>query len=133
MTKLEGIAHQIAREARIAANCKMPGWAYSVAVPCGLFLDEMQQVERIRSYATRAAEPGELVRIDLDFLDVVADLPALKFLNCMELEPFIIGVGKVRAIETAKGLIVTSGDQGQKISLRHDTKLQCDTEIITGS
>ncbi len=43
MTPLEGVAHQIAREARVAANCAMPGWAYSVVPPSGLLDSEIEK------------------------------------------------------------------------------------------
>lgn len=115
MTPLEGVAHQIALEARVAANCAnsaVPGWGYSVAVPEGLFLCKTQKVERILSYPSRNTVAAELVRIDLDFLDEITDTSALKLLLRKELEPFIIGVGEIRAIESAKGLIVARMDQG---------------------
>jgi len=119
MTHLEGIAHQIAREARIAANCAAPGWAYSVAIPRSLFLGEMPQTKHVCSHPTRSTKLGEIVRIDLNFLNDVTNTTALKLLLRMELEPFIIGVGKVRAIEDAKGLILMSCEEGKGVDITH--------------
>lgn len=119
MDHLEGIAHQIAREARIAANCAQPGWAYSVSVPSALFVREVKQTQAVASYATRSDVPNELVRIDLDLHDIKTDLVALKLLLRMELEPFIIGVGQVRTRETAKGLMVLRAEERQEILLAH--------------
>ncbi len=110
MTPLEGVAHRIAREARVAANCATTDWAYSVVPPSGLLDGEIEKRFPARSYPTRAAVPNELVRIDLDFVDVESDLSSLKFLLRMEIEPFIIGVGEVRTEETAKGVKVLRRD-----------------------
>ena len=110
MSPLEGAAHQIAREARVAANCAQPGWAYSLDIPRRLFRGEMKHPDRICSYASVSTILGELVRIDIDLLDIEAGAHALKFLLRSELEPFIIGVGKVRAVETAKGIVIMRED-----------------------
>jgi hypothetical protein len=85
MTTVEGIAHQIAREARIAANCAMDGWAYSVVIPVELFRNEVQKRFFIRSHPTRSTILTELVRIDTDFLNVVTDTLALNHLLRLEL------------------------------------------------
>jgi hypothetical protein len=80
MTDLEGLLHQIAREARVAANCALPGWAYAVILLSSNLLGETKQIKSTCSYATRATMPFELVRINLDFLDEVADLATAKLL-----------------------------------------------------
>lgn len=119
MNILEGIAHQIAREARIAANCALDGWAYSIAVSGDLFLGEMEKTQAVRSYPTRSAIARELVRIDLDFPNVEPHAATLKFLLRMELEPFIIGVGQVRIFEPEEGLISLRRDERQVMGLGH--------------
>ena len=119
MTPFEAVAHQIAREARIAANCAMPGWAYSVVPPGGPLDGEVEKRFPVRSYPTRSTVPEELVRIDLDFLDVVSDLSSFKLLLRMELEPFIIGIGKVRTEVTAKGIKVLRCDERDGIGFSH--------------
>jgi hypothetical protein len=115
MTDLEGLLHQIAREARVAANCALPGWAYAVILLSSNLLGETKQIKSTCSYATRATMPFELVRINLDFLDEVADLATAKLLLRMDIEPFIIGVGKVRTIETEEGLVILASDESEGI------------------
>jgi hypothetical protein len=94
MSPVEGLLHQIANKTRIYANCVIPGWAYSVTLARRFVANEMPQIEQVCGYPSRATETGELVRIDLTLLDDVASLPLLKLDLRMELEPFIIGVGK---------------------------------------
>jgi hypothetical protein len=125
MTPLEGIAHQIAREARAAASCVIPGWAYSVAISVELFDGEIKQGFHVRSYPVRAVA-DELVTIDTDFLDGVTDPDALNLLLRNELEPFIIGIGKIRISETEKGLVVFADDERDGVRLVHDTRAMGD-------
>lgn len=120
MTPLEGIAHQIACEARIAANCAMDGWAYSISVPASLFSGEVEKTEPIRSYPTRSTIAGELVRIDLNLPHIEPHHASLAFLVSVELEPFIIGVGKIIAQKTAEGIVLHCVDKRQEVGLAHD-------------
>lgn len=120
MTGLEGLLHQIAREARVAANCAIPGWKHSIVFTDVLAASKLQQAVPIGSYPTRSTEPNELVQIDLDVFDGIADRSTLACQLRMELEPFIIGVGKIRAIDTCKELIILAADEGKRVSLGHD-------------
>jgi hypothetical protein len=80
-----------------------------------LFVSEIEQPVTIRGYASFAAILGELVWINLDFVNVEPRLAAFKLLLRKELEPFTIGVREIRTRETMKGLIILSGDARQEI------------------
>jgi hypothetical protein len=123
MSPLEGLANQIASEARAAANCALPGWRYSVIIPSELFGGEIEKSFAIRSHPSRSAEPTELVRIDTDYLNVKSEVAALNLLLRMELEPFIIGVGLVKAVETAKGIVILAGEEWQRKWLTHQSSV----------
>jgi hypothetical protein len=113
---LEGLLNQIAREARFGAwAATPPQWGWLISVSGTLFAREVEQPVAVVGYASRAAIPGELVRINLDFVNVEAYLAAFKSLLRKELEPFIIGVGEIRTRETANSLIILSGDTRQEI------------------
>ena len=118
MTPLEGIAHQIAREARAAANCAIPGWAYSVVVPVEGFHGEIKQGFHIRSHPVRA-KSEELVTIDTDLLNIETERATLHFYLRNEIEPFIIGVGKVRVLDVPKGLVLFAGDERDGVRIGH--------------
>jgi len=121
MNALEGVLHQIAREVRVAANCALPGWTQSIVFSGVLAKGELEQAVPIGNYPTRSAEANELVRINLNLLDHIADPATVKFLLRMELEPFIIGVGKIRAVETSEGLVIFASKEGERIGLiEHD-------------
>lgn len=99
MDDVEGIAHQIAREARMAANCALvTGRIFALDIPASLFDSEMEKRLPVRSHFLGIAEHGELCRIDLNPSHLLPHADALIANIRRELEPFIIGVGKVRVI-----------------------------------
>jgi hypothetical protein len=78
----------------------------------------VQQSLTIRGHARRPAISRKLGRIDLDFVNVIADLAVFKSLLRKDLvEPFIIGVGEIRTMEIPNGLLILSGNARQETRL----------------
>jgi hypothetical protein len=87
-------------------------WCESIGISPGFFDGEIPQGREICRMPMRREKPGELVRVDLN-LQSGAELTGVvrEFLR-MELEPFIIGVGKVRADDAPEGLVIVTAEDG---------------------
>jgi hypothetical protein len=87
-----------------------PGWSRLVVLASGLLNGEIKQSFCVASHPMRRTEPLELVKVHLNADRVLAAPHPLAVLLRDELEPFIIGVGKVRADFTPEGIVVLSAD-----------------------
>ncbi len=115
-----GAAIHIATAAREAAIHADAEWARLVLIPIGLLNGELQEISQIARCPKRPTIPGELVRVHFNFSD---GIPIHKSLLCdlvrMDIEPFIIGVGKICVYEIEKGFVVSRRQLGQ-YSFDHD-------------
>lgn len=115
---------QFARRVRIAAYSavRTPKWGNSLLIGVSR-LEVGEIVERVRSVLSpmRRGPLDELVRVRFDTAnsDPVSD--DLKSAICMELEPFIVGVGEIWTEQTLEGFKVFQGDKRQVIG-RHDVR-----------
>ncbi len=105
-TALEGIAFQIAHEARASACCTSEGWASAISIPSRYINGEMEGKIHVQSYSIRSPDPDELVRIYFDGFYKKESADALVRDLRRELEPFIIGAGLVCVRETPNGLVI---------------------------
>jgi hypothetical protein len=103
--------------ARSATDENATSLEFSYSLGCG---ETTERVE-VATCPCIPAIPGELVRADID-KDYFA---AFRFPICdllrSELEPFIIGVGRITVNETNEGLVVLRADAGQ-ISGSHEIR-----------
>ena len=85
---------------------------YLLVVARGLFDGEVLQAFKCASAPSHLTEPDELHRVDLNINDGFARALELRSLVQMELEPFIIGVGKVRVDKSPEGIVVSRANDG---------------------
>jgi hypothetical protein len=100
------------RQPSVASCVGGDGWATSVFASPALLMSELPQTLKVGAGLCRPQEPAELVRLNFDKFDCVPSFNELIILLAREIEPFIIGEGKVLVYETPKGLEVISGDGG---------------------
>lgn len=130
---LQAILSQIASLARTIALSAIytPGWSRSVLLlpETGLLGDVVPQVLQVASCPCRTTMPGELVRLKAQRADRISGLyEYARVLITQEVEPFIIGVGQVRARQTAEGIVILRVDVGFKED-RHAVSLPDDVAI----
>ena len=119
MTDRDAILHRIAHQIRGAAMSALPDWIWTLTIPRGLSYDVIVEPFEISSVLARPCVRGELTRIDLNLPDNSSTLSVLQDLLAMELEPFIIGRGKVTVQKSPEGLIVIAVDDGQNENIGH--------------
>ena len=107
----DGILHQIASAVRAlaAVSITTPGWGRSILLlpEAGLLRDEIPQTLQVTSCPCRVTMPGELIRLDFQRPDrIAASYEDVRALLVQEIEPFIIGVGQVRARNTPEGIVI---------------------------
>jgi hypothetical protein len=101
--RLWGILHQIAGIARAGARGATAEWITSISIlPASYGGSKVPQAVECVICQDRCTVSGELVRLDLNIPDFISGHSELQRLLCLEIEPFVIGVGNVRAKESPK-------------------------------
>lgn len=90
-----------------------PGWGRSILASTGLVEGEVSKPVDSAIVPMRREPDDELVRVDLHSFDQAAASFDVRAALIGEIEPFIIGVGKVRAENTAEGFKVFLCDNGE--------------------
>jgi hypothetical protein len=103
-----GLANASRAAARAAIRTANPKLGALITLATPLLGDELQQPIECASMPTRLTEPGELVRIHLNFAGGIASHDDLAHLLIREIEPFIIGVGQVKVRLAAQGTVIIS-------------------------
>jgi hypothetical protein len=116
------IIHQLAHKLRAAAICatESPGWARLLMLPRGQLDRDKQQIVTVAISFVKPEKLGEIVRLHFNLPDGMAEPFPVRALIRMELEPFIVGVGKVSVQETVDGLVIVSLDKGDGVV--HDSR-----------
>lgn len=108
----EGIVCQLAGEVRhaaaVASRTVGYGWGLAMTVP--LFDGEAVKHFHCWSFPYPLTVSDELCRVNLDGLGPVPFANAIYSLLCQEIEPFIIGAGKIRTVQGIDGLKVYAVD-----------------------
>jgi hypothetical protein len=105
--------HQIASALRAVACCATSDWSMLPRLPA-VFLDgQVGHSPAVGAMRVRPAEVAELVRLDFHLDNLVASHCETVSLLRLELEPFIIGVGKVRVRDSTEGIVVALADDRQ--------------------
>jgi hypothetical protein len=112
---------EVSRTAAIIAASEEFGgkWCESITVARVDFDCAVSQGYQVCICPSRVKEVGELVRIDWDFLGSATGLDELTNLVCLEIAPFIIGVGDVTADKSPEVGIVIRRDQRKNFNV-HD-------------
>jgi hypothetical protein len=116
--EIEGMLHWVAREAQFGAwsAAIRPDAAYGslclISISGKLLAGEVEEPFSVCRHPSRRTISGELVRIDFDEARVESCLSALTSILCRGLEPFIIGVGEIRARQTTNGLVILRRNVG---------------------
>lgn len=113
------IASKLADLIRIAALSANDKWCASLLACHPLRSDIIAQPLKVVSGIRRATVAGELVRFDPHKGDSIAALIEVSRLVISEIEPFVIGVGKVRARQNEEGVIVISRDISERDFIDH--------------
>ncbi len=117
---LWGVLHQIASIARVGARGATAEWITSISIlPASYCGGKIPQTVECVICPDRRAVPGELVRLDLNIPHSMSRHGELQRLLCLEIEPFIMGVGNVRVKEATKGIVVLRLNEGLK-NVGHD-------------
>jgi hypothetical protein len=107
---MRDVLHEIARAARSAAMSSGDEWSSSISVPGRYLCGEVHEPFQVATVPVPCVIPGELCRVYLNFSgDEVAAL-MLKASLIYELEPFIIGVGKICCYPTPDGIVILRRD-----------------------
>jgi hypothetical protein len=112
----DDILFDIARAVRSAAwaASATPGWTMLLRLPAGLFDSEVQYRIFIGGCPCRATKLNELVVIDLNLTNDIPAHSGLFYLLARDLEPFIVGVGEVRAEIAPEGRIILRRDDWER-------------------
>ncbi|HEX6441096.1 MAG TPA: hypothetical protein VF007_02850, partial [Stellaceae bacterium] len=89
-----------------ASAARTPGWRCDLSLPFGFFDRKEPDCIHIGRSPCRAAVGDELVKLYLNLDPLFPALDRLFNLLAMELEPFIIGVGEVRADLLPEGVVL---------------------------
>lgn len=106
----EQIATRLASTMRAAAKAADDEWCISLLLARPLFLNEGVESVEVVSGPARVTELGELVRLYPDKHDDISLFSVICLLLAREIEPFVIGVGKVVARQSEEGGIVLLRD-----------------------
>lgn len=114
---------QVASAIRTSAAAARSGnGAIFVMLSPGFFKSEPEKSRAIASGPTIRTELDELVIVDFNWTEGFPTLDFLVSLVISELEPFIIGAGKVCARRTSEGLVLFPTDDGRRIAGLHDLR-----------
>jgi hypothetical protein len=116
--RVEALASQVASITRAAAYSATPESTSSVVCAPGLLDGEILQPIMVSVMGIPIAVPGELVRVNLNMPTGMSLTSDVQLLLNLEIEPFIVGVGKVKVDNTPNGIVVRRVD-ARKDNNRH--------------
>ena len=108
---LARVARRLADDIRIGAVIASSGafagkWSKSMTAFGGFFDGTIPETYNVCHSPSRPEKDGELVRVNWNPLHLPARLQELSHIVCLEIEPFIVGVGYVIAEHIPEGGIV---------------------------
>jgi hypothetical protein len=128
--RVEALASQVASITRAAAYTATPEWVSSVVCAVGLLDSEISQPIMVALVPARVAIPGELVRVDLNIPTGMPETLEVQFLLHLEIEPFIVGVGKVVVDDAPNGIIVRRVDAWENDGCHIKAPVEVTAEMI---
>ena len=117
ISALDSHLHRVAHAARqsamvVATENPASDWGALIVVPAAFFDTEVGKRLEVCCLPVRRKIPNELTRVHLNLDGAEARASVFKAALRKELEPFIIGVGKVTCWEVAEGIVIIGSNDG---------------------